>query len=127
MNSKDWLEKKLFDYSENPRDTLGEILLNTNNLITQYMNSPSQATKEVLDGCAKHNNIFFEAVGLLESDGLRQDMIIAGDKYWVSSMLSMPIEVRVDEVDNINRRARIEQGWIDFDRLYQTEDECPQR
>ena len=50
-----------------------------------------------------------------------------GEVYWTYNVLYLPIQVKILELDEETRKARIEQGWIDFDRLYNSEDDCPQR
>ena len=50
-----------------------------------------------------------------------------GEVYWTSNVVYLPIQVKILEIDEETRKARIEQGWIDFDRLYNSEDDCPQR
>ena len=53
--------------------------------------------------------------------------IVLGEFYWTYNVVYFPIQVKVLEVDEEKQKARIEQGWIDFDRLYKTQKECPQR
>ena len=53
--------------------------------------------------------------------------ILLGEVYWTYNIAYLPIQVTVLEVDEEKQKARIEQGWIDFDRLYKTQKECPQR
>ena len=53
--------------------------------------------------------------------------IVLGEVYWTYNVAYLPIQVKVLEVDGGKQKARIEQGWIDFDRLYKTEKDCPQR
>jgi hypothetical protein len=52
---------------------------------------------------------------------------VLGEVYWTSNIVYLPIKVKVLEIDEEGKKARIEQGWIDFDRLYNSEEECPQR
>lgn len=52
---------------------------------------------------------------------------IVGNVYWTYNMIYLPIQVNVLEIDEEKKKARIEQGWIDFSRLYNSEEECPQR
>lgn len=49
------------------------------------------------------------------------------ENYFTSSMLYMPIKVTVYELDPENKLAKIDQGWIEIDRLYSNEEDCPQR
>jgi len=53
--------------------------------------------------------------------------IVLGEVYWTYNVTYLPIQVKVLEVDEEKQKAKIEQGWIDFDRLYKTENDCPQR
>ena len=53
--------------------------------------------------------------------------IVLGEVYWTYNVVYLPIQVKVLEVDEERQKAKIEQGWIDFDRLYKTEKDCPQR
>ena len=50
-----------------------------------------------------------------------------GEVYWTYNVVYLPIQVKILEIDEETRKARIEQGCIDFDRLYNSEDDCPQR
>ena len=50
-----------------------------------------------------------------------------GEVYWTYNVVYLPIRVKILEINEEKRKVRIEQGWIDFDRLYNSEDECPQR
>ena len=52
---------------------------------------------------------------------------VLGEVYWTYSIVYLPIKVKVLEIDEESQKARIEQGWIGFDRLYNSEEECPQR
>ena len=53
--------------------------------------------------------------------------VLLGEVYWTYNIVYLPIQVKVLEVDEEKQKARIEQGWIDFSRLYKTEEECSQR
>ena len=53
--------------------------------------------------------------------------LMLGEFYWTYNVVYLPIQVKILEIDEETRKARIEQGWIDFDRLYNSEDDCPQR
>jgi hypothetical protein len=52
---------------------------------------------------------------------------VLGEVYWTYNIVYFPIQVKILELDEEKQKARIEQGWIDFDRLYNSEEECPQR
>jgi len=58
----------------------------------------------------------------VNSNGL---YIVLGDVYYTYSMVYLPVKVEILELDI--KRAKIEQGWIGIDRLYRTEEDCPQR
>ncbi len=58
------------------------------------------------------------------SNGLHIEL---GGVYFTYSMFYLPVQVEVLELNTADRTARIEQGWIELDRLYQTEGDCPQR
>jgi len=47
--------------------------------------------------------------------------------YWTYNIAYLPIKVRVMSLDFELKKAKIEQGWIEIDRLYKKESECPQR
>ena len=57
--------------------------------------------------------------------GIAKPML--GEVYWTYNVAYLPIQVKVLEVDEEKQKAKIEQGWIDFNRLYKTEKDCPQR
>ena len=59
------------------------------------------------------------------TDNIQQPML--GEFYWTCNVVYLPIQVKILEIDEETRKARIEQGWIDFDRLYNSEDDCPKR
>jgi hypothetical protein len=59
------------------------------------------------------------------TDNIKQPML--GEFYWTYNVVYLPIRVKILEINEEARKARIEQGWIDFDRLYNSEDDCPQR
>ena len=52
---------------------------------------------------------------------------LLGEVYWTFNIAYLPVQVEIIELDSDNRMARINQGWISFDRLYESEDKCPQR
>ena len=53
--------------------------------------------------------------------------IVLGSVYFTYSMVYLPVQVKVLELNMTDKKARIEGGWIELDRLYQTEEDCPQR
>ena len=52
---------------------------------------------------------------------------VLGEVYWTYNIVYLSIQVKILEVDEEKQKARIKQGWIDFSRLYKTEEDCPQR
>ena len=52
--------------------------------------------------------------------------IVLGGVYFTYSIVYLLIQVKVLELNMTDKKARIEQGWIGLDRLYQTEEDCPQ-
>ena len=54
-------------------------------------------------------------------------MIEVGKKYYAMSVLCMPIEVLIMQVDYVKQKAEIKQGWISFSDLYENEADCPCR
>jgi hypothetical protein len=58
-----WVDKKIAEYKEDKVDCLEMMLYNTNQIIEQFLNSPtSQATKGVLENCMKCNKKFISVV-----------------------------------------------------------------
>lgn len=58
----------------------------------------------------------------VNSNGL---YILLGGVYYIYSIAYLPVKVEILELDI--KKAKIEQGWIGIDRLYRTEEDCPQR
>lgn len=59
-----WLEEKISNYNENPKEALEDMLYITNNAIKQFINNPdSYATKGLLKSCMLHNKLFLEKIG----------------------------------------------------------------
>lgn len=58
-------------------------------------------------------------------------LILVGKKVWISSIVYFPVEVTVLDVDLLNGMALVineqQKGWVEFSRIYKTEEECPQR
>jgi len=50
-----------------------------------------------------------------------------GEVYWTYNIIFMPVQVKVLETEDLLKKARIEQGWIDYSRLYKNKEDCPQR
>lgn len=53
--------------------------------------------------------------------------IVLGGVYFTYSMVYLPVQIKVLELNMTDKKARIEQGWIELDRVYQMEEDCPQR
>ena len=53
--------------------------------------------------------------------------IVLGGVYFTYSMVYLPVQIKVLELNITDKKARIKQGWIELDKLYQMEDDCPQR
>jgi len=64
--TKKWLEEKVSAYNENAKEALEDMLSSTNDVIQQYIISPSLATKGLLDACMHHNKLFLQKVGVIE-------------------------------------------------------------
>lgn len=52
---------------------------------------------------------------------------LLGEDYWTFNIAYLPVQVEILELNSDNRMARINQGWISYDRLYESEEKCPQR
>ena len=64
---------------------------------------------------------------LNEAENGNKSKPLLGEVYWTNNIAYLPVQVEILELDNDNRMARINQGWISFDRIYESEDKCPQR
>lgn len=64
--TEDWLNDKLFNYKHNPIITLEDMLSTTTDVIKQYINSPNLTSKEVLESCLKHNELFLSKLNETE-------------------------------------------------------------
>ena len=56
-----WLNEKLAAYKNNPQEALLEMLITTTEVMEQYLQSPSPASKGLLEVCVEHNNLFFSS------------------------------------------------------------------
>lgn len=56
-----WLNEKLAAYKNNPQEALLEMLITTTEVMEQYLQSPSLASKGLLEVCVEHNNLFFSS------------------------------------------------------------------
>ncbi len=57
-----WLNEKLAAYEKNPQEALLEMLITTTQVIEQYLQNPSHASKGLLEVCVEHNNLFFNSI-----------------------------------------------------------------
>jgi hypothetical protein len=62
-----------------------------------------------------------------EAENGNKSKPLLGEVYWTFNIAYLPVKIEILEVDIANRMARINEGWISFDRIYETEDKCPQR
>lgn len=60
--TEQWLEEKVSAYNENAKEALEDMLSTTNDVIEQYIKSPSITTKGVLDACMEHNKLFLQKI-----------------------------------------------------------------
>jgi hypothetical protein len=67
-STEQWLEEMISSYNENPKEALEDMLSSTTSVIEQYVESPSAASKGLLDSCLKHNKLFLQAVGIVEQE-----------------------------------------------------------
>ena len=64
--TEQWLEEKVSAYNENQKEALEDMLSTTTDVIEQYIKSPNNATKGVLDACMEHNKLFLQKVGIVD-------------------------------------------------------------
>lgn len=57
-----WLNEKLAAYKNDPQEALLEMLITTTEVIEQYLQNPSHASKGLLEVCVEHNNLFFNSI-----------------------------------------------------------------
>ena len=62
--TEQWVDEKVSEYNENPKETLENILSTTNIVIEQYIKNPSIATNGVLISAMEHNKLFLEKIGI---------------------------------------------------------------
>lgn len=66
--TEDWIKEKIWEYEQNPKETLEDMLATTNNIMLQYKNNPtSRAAKGVFDACIEHNNLFLIKINVLSN------------------------------------------------------------
>lgn len=67
--TEDWLKEKVWEYNENPKEALENMLVITNDVMLQYKNNPTnKAAKSVFDACIEHNKLFLIEVGIIDVD-----------------------------------------------------------
>ena len=67
--TEDWLKEKVWEYKQDPKEALENMLVTTNDVMLQYKNDPtSKAAKGVFDACIVHNNLFLIEVGVISAD-----------------------------------------------------------
>lgn len=68
---------------------------------------------------------------MLIEEKSKYDWIQPNIKAWMQSVILFPVEIQILDVNEEEEKALIksnsQEGWIDFDRLYKTESECPIR
>ena len=62
LTTEQWLSEKIESYKENPKETMESMLINTTDVIEQYINSPNTAQKGVLEACLEHNKLFLSEI-----------------------------------------------------------------
>jgi hypothetical protein len=67
--TEEWLKEKVWKYEQDPKETLKDMLITTNDIMFQYKNNPtSKAAKGVFDACIEHNKLFLIEVGIIDDD-----------------------------------------------------------
>tara|TARA_R110002051_G_C8322503_1_gene435174 strand:- start:66 stop:278 length:213 start_codon:yes stop_codon:yes gene_type:complete len=65
--TKDWLKEKIWEYEQDPKEALENILATTNEVMLQYKNNPkSKSAKGVFDACIEHNKLFLIEIGVID-------------------------------------------------------------
>lgn len=62
QTTEQWLDEKIFEYRKDPTGTLLDMLERINDVATQYLNSPSLATKGVLESAIRHHELFMKKI-----------------------------------------------------------------
>jgi hypothetical protein len=66
--TEDWVKEKVWEYKQDPKEALEDILSTTNYVMLQYKNNPtSKAAKGVFDACIEHNNLFLIEIGVISA------------------------------------------------------------
>ena len=67
--TEDWLKEKVWEYEQDPKEALENMLATTVDVMKQYQNNPqSKVTKGVFDACIEHNKLFLIKVGIINAD-----------------------------------------------------------
>ena len=68
-NTEDWLKEKVWQYNEDPKEALENMLATTNDVMVQYKSNPtSKVAKGVFDSCMEHNKLFLIEIGVIDKD-----------------------------------------------------------
>ncbi len=66
--TKEWVEEKVWEYEQNPKEALENMLSITNDVMLQYKNNPtSKAAKGLFDACIEHNKLFLIEIGVIDA------------------------------------------------------------
>jgi hypothetical protein len=120
----EWLVERYFDTDGNPDDDGHDMEL-----------CFKEKTGIIEDFVLKMNEVYKEKLWWFLDSDLRlvpdengnKSKPLLGEVYWTFNISYLPVQVEILELDSDNRMVRINQGWISFDRLYESEDKCPQR
>ena len=64
--TEEWLKEKVFEYNNNPKESLENMLASTIEVMEQYKNNiDSKAAKSVFDSCIVHNKLFLNKIGVI--------------------------------------------------------------
>jgi|AntAceMinimDraft_13_1070369.scaffolds.fasta_scaffold16783_1 hypothetical protein len=64
-----WLKEKVWEYEQDPKEALENMLATTTDVMKQYQNNiESKAAKGVFDACIEHNKLFLIEVGVIAAD-----------------------------------------------------------
>jgi len=85
--TEQWIDEKVLEYNENPKEALENMLSTTTNIMEQYIKNPNSfATKGVLDACMEHNKLFLQTVGIVQVPLCRykncENPTVDMDKLW---------------------------------------------
>jgi hypothetical protein len=67
--TEDWLKEKVWEYEQDPKEALENMLATTTDVMKQYQKKPeSKAAKGVFDACIEHNKLFLIEVNVIDAD-----------------------------------------------------------